>query len=565
MYDIASGTWSLTGDLAGSRYAHTATLLPNGDVLVAAGFVKGTIFPTNRATAEFYNPSSGAWTVAGNVGGGDHTATLLRNGKVLVAGGHSYSGFGLDIHTNGAALYNPATNTWTSTGSMADRRARHTATLLRNGKVLVAGGYDWNSSSYRSSAELYDPATGTWSATGNLTQARADHTATLLQSGKVLVTGGTSSSASGPYVTSAELYDPATGTWTTTGSLESGRAYHTATLLASNRVLVTGGRNGNGALATAELYDPATGNWSSTGSLRQPRANHTATLLPNNQVLIAGGGTNDSRSAELYTEPPTPPRLRNISTRLHIQTGDNAMIGGFIITGTDLATIVVRGIGPSLGMPGALADPVIEVHGPSGELLGTNDNWQDAATKQQIMDSGLAPTNELESALWGTINPGAYTVVVKGKDNATGIGLFEVYDLDQSADSALANVSTRGVTQTGDDVMIGGIIMDGGTDGALAKVVVRAIGPSLPVADALTDPTLELRDGDGTLVAFNDDWKTRPDGSSQQTEIEATTIPPTNDLESALVQTLAPNRYTAIVRGKNNATGVGLIEFFNLR
>jgi hypothetical protein len=154
---------------------------------------------------------------------------------------------------------------------------------------------------------------------------------------------------------------------------------------------------------------------------------------------------------------------------------------------------------------------------------------------------------------------------VKGKDNATGIGLFEVYDLDQSADSALANVSTRGVTQTGDDIMIGGIIVGGGTDGALAKVVVRAIGPSLPVADALANPTLELRDGDGTLVAFNDDWKTRPDGTSQQAEIEATTIPPTNDLESALVQTLPPNRYTAIVRGKNNATGVGLVEFFNLR
>jgi hypothetical protein len=329
--------------------------------------------------------------------------------------------------------------------------------------------------------------------------------------------------------------------------------------------LVTGGRDANGVLATAELYDPTTGNWTSTGNLREARTSHTATLLPNNQVLIAGGGVSDTRTAELYTEPPTLPRLRNISTRLHIQTGDNAMIGGFIITGTELATIVIRGIGPSLGMPGALADPVIEVHGPSGELLGTNDNWKDAVTRQQIEDSGLAPTNDLESALWGTINPGAYTVVVRGTDNSSGIGLFEVYDLDQSADSTLANVSTRGVTQTGDDVMIGGITVGEGTDGANAKVVVRAIGPSLPVAGALADPTLELHDGDGTLVAFNDDWKTRPDGSSQQAEIEATTIPPTNDLESALVQMLPPDRYTAIVRGKNDASGVGLVEFFNLR
>jgi hypothetical protein len=250
---------------------------------------------------------------------------------------------------------------------------------------------------------------------------------------------------------------------------------------------------------------------------------------------------------------------------LRIQTGDNAMIGGFIITGTQTKTVLVRGLGPSVGMPGALADPIIEVHGSSGELLATNDNWRDATTKQEIMDSGLAPTDDLESALWGVINPGAYTVVVRGKDNATGIGLFEVYDLDQSADSRLANVSTRGVTQTGDDVMIGGITLGGGTAGAAAKVLVRAMGPSLPLAGPLPDPTLELRDGSGTLVAFNDNWKTRPDGSSQQAEIEATKIQPANDLESALVQSLAPGQYTAIVRGQNNTTGVGLVEFFDLR
>jgi hypothetical protein len=260
-----------------------------------------------------------------------------------------------------------------------------------------------------------------------------------------------------------------------------------------------------------------------------------------------------------------PAHLLNISTRLRIQTGDNAMIGGFIITGVEPKTVLVRGIGPSLGMAGALADPVIEVHGPSGEPLATNDNWNDAATKQQMIESGLAPTHELESALWGVINPGAYTVVVRGKDDAAGIGLFEVYDLDQTADAALVNVSTRGLTQTADDVMIGGIIVGGGTNGATATVVVRAIGPSIPMAGTLPDPTLELRDASGTLVAFNDNWKTRTDGTSQQAQIEATTIPPTNDLESAIVQTLPPDHYTAIVRGKDNTTGVGLIEVYNLR
>jgi hypothetical protein len=287
-------------------------------------------------------------------------------------------------------------------------------------------------------------------------------------------------------------------------------------------------------------------------------------LLADKRVLVAGGG-GASQSAELYTEPATPPSLLNISTRLHIQTGDNAMIGGFIITGTQTKTVIVRGIGPSLGIPGALQDPVIEIHGAAGELLGTNDNWQEALTKQEIMDSGVAPTNDAESALWGVINPGAYTVVVRGKGDTTGIGSFEVYDLDQTQDAVLANVSTRGVTQTGDDVMIGGIIVGGGTQGASANVIVRAIGPSMSVSGALADPTLELRDASGTLVAFNDNWKTRPDGTSQQAEIEATTIPPSNELESALVEILEPGQYTAVVRGQGATTGVGLVEVFNLR
>ena len=567
LYDPASGTWGLTGSLtAPVWYGHSLTLLANGDAFLVGGFLRGTIIPKPAGSPQVYNTSSGTWSRANDSGagpGGEHTATLLPDGKVLIAGGHAYSPYGLDPHTNTAILYDPATGTWSETGSMANRRARHTATLLPNGKVLVAGGYD-GSDSVLGSAELYDAATGTWSATGNLVHARSDHTATLLQSGKVLVTGGLNQRASAQGIETAELYDPSTGTWTQTGTMAGGRTYHTATLLASNRVLVTGGRNGNGpATATAELYDPSTGSWSSTGNLRKIRSSHTATLLPNNQVLLAGGA-DDARSAELYTEPPTPPRLLNISTRLQIQTGDNAMIGGFIITGTELKTIIVRGIGPSLGIPGALADPVIEVHGSSGELLATNDNWRDATTRQEIIDSGFAPTHESESALWGIINPGSYTVVVRGKNGATGIGSFEVYDLDQSADSKLANVSTRGFTGTGDDVMIGGIIVGGGTEGAAATVIVRAIGPSLPMTSALGNPTLELRNRSGTLVAFNDDWKTRADGTSQQAEIEATAFAPSNDLESAVVQMLTPDAYTAIVRGKENTAGVGLVEVFNL-
>jgi len=254
-----------------------------------------------------------------------------------------------------------------------------------------------------------------------------------------------------------------------------------------------------------------------------------------------------------------PSTLGNISTRLRVQTGDNAMIGGFIITGTQPKTVIVRGMGPSLPVLGALADPVIEVHGASGELLAMNDNWMDDPNRQHVIDSGLAPTNDLESALWGIINPGPYTVVVRGKNDTAGVGLFEVYDLDQTVDSKLGNISTRGFVETDNNVMIGGTIIVGNEP---ARVLLRAIGPSLTsfgVPNVLQDPTLELRDANGDLVASNDNWR-----SDQEAEIIATGIPPSNDLESAIVGNLLPGNYTAIVRGINNGTGNAVVEAYEL-
>jgi hypothetical protein len=267
---------------------------------------------------------------------------------------------------------------------------------------------------------------------------------------------------------------------------------------------------------------------------------------------------------------PTPSKLLNISTRMRVQTGENVLIGGFIITGSDLKRVIIRGIGPSLagaGVPGALSDPTLELHQGS-TTLATNDNWKtrpDGTSQQaEIEATGIPPTNDLESALVATVAPGAYTAILAGKNGTTGIGLVEVYDLAQGANSKLANISTRGFVDSGDNVMIGGFIA-GPTSAGNASVLVRAIGPSLPVNGALQDPTLELHDGNGATLATNDNWKTRPDGTSQQAEIEATMIPPTNDLESALVRTLPPGNYTAIVRGKNNTTGIGLMEVYNLQ
>jgi hypothetical protein len=251
--------------------------------------------------------------------------------------------------------------------------------------------------------------------------------------------------------------------------------------------------------------------------------------------------------------------LGNISTRLQVQTGDNVLIGGFIITGTQPKRVIVRAIGPSLAsfFPGVLADPTLELRDGSGNLIASNDNWR-STQESEIMATGIAPTNDLESAIVATLpaNSSAYTAIVRGVNNGTGIGVVEAYDLDQTVDSKLANISTRGFVQTGDDVLIGGLIVLGQNQ---LRVILRAIGPSLPVPGALADPTLELHDANGTLLAFNDNWR-----SDQQSEIMATGIPPTNDLESAIVRDLTPGNYTAIVRGVNATTGVAVVEAYAL-
>jgi hypothetical protein len=257
---------------------------------------------------------------------------------------------------------------------------------------------------------------------------------------------------------------------------------------------------------------------------------------------------------------PPPVRLANIATRAFVQTGDNVMIGGLIVSGSGPKKVILRAIGPSLskfGISNPLQDPVLELHDSISGSVVSNDNWIDASNKQAIIDSGLAPGNNLESAILITLNPGIYTAVIHGANNGTGAAVVEAYDLDQTVSSRFGNISTRAFVQTGNNVLIGGLIVSGSSS---ETVVVRAIGPSLTqfgVANALADPFLELHDGNGALLLSNDNWVDAPNKQS----IVDSGLQPGNHLESAILTTLNPGSYTAIV---SHGTGVALVEVYGL-
>jgi hypothetical protein len=310
---------------------------------------------------------------------------------------------------------------------------------------------------------------------------------------------------------------------------------------------------------------------SSTSSLR---FKGTAGALSTNNAddyLIPGVAAiftnNAGDSTSLISGPPPPSTLGNISTRLRVQTGDNALIGGMIATGTAGKRVIVRAIGPALsdlGVPGALMNPTLELFQES-TLLFSNDDWNLSSQEGEIVASGFAPTDPAESAIIWTLTPGQnYTAVVRGVNGTTGVGIVEAYDLDHAAASKLGNISTRGFVEVGDNAMIAGLIVRP-ANGTNARILVRALGPTLSelgVPGALPDPALDLVNSSGTVVRSNNNWMDDP---QQQTEIEAAGLAPGHDEEAAVVETVAPGSYTAIVRGSGSTpTGVGLVEVYHL-
>ena len=420
----ANGSFTFTTAIAsGGAYNVTVFSQPSNPAQtcgVTAGG-SGTVASANvtSVVVTCIGSGSGGFVLTGSMTSARqwHTATLLNNGKVLVAGGLKTGGF-----LASAELYDPAAGTFTATGSMTIGRYNHTATLLNNGKVLIAGGESATATGLGTSAELYDPAAGTFTATGSMTMWRISHTATLLNDGKVLFAGGETAAGLGA---SAELYDPAAGTFTATGSMTIARFLHTATLLNNGKVLIAGGETATGFLASAELYDPTTGTFTATGSMTSVRISHTATLLNDGNVLVAGGETLPPAylaSAELYdpatgtfTATGSMTIVRDTDTATLLNDGNVLVAGGYKPDGSDSVASAELYL-PSTLTPTGLVSITVT---PATPTLSVGSTQQFIATGT-FSDSS---TQNLQSVAWSSSNQAAGTITNDASDHGVALAL----------------------------------------------------------------------------------------------------------------------------------------------
>ncbi len=580
-YNPSTDSWAATtiANAPTARYAHTA-VWTGSEMIVWGG--------NGDNTGGRYNPATNSWTATSianaPTGRWNHTA-VWTGSEMIVWGGFDLVGFLL----NSGGKYDPNTNSWTSTSTSnaPDPRTGHTAAWTGS-EMIVWGGYDYINSIYFNTGGRYNPTTNTWVSTSTTSApaGRYGHTAIWTGSQMIVWGGGFYDTAGNHYFNSGGRYNPNTNSWTatSTGNVPQARAFHTAVWTGSE-MIVWGGLDENDLpFNTGGKYNPTTSSWTTTSITNVPaaRAFHTAVRI--GSEMIVWGGTDASNyfnTGGRYCAPFLGSQLGNISTRAFVQTGDNVMIGGFIVQGNQTKSVIIRAVGPELGgppynIPNPLYNPTLELHDGTGALIASNDNWRTTIiggiiTRNQVADiinSGYAPTDGRESAIIAELAPGNYTAIVSGVDNMTGVALVEVYDLSSDASSILANISTRSFVQTGDNVMIGGFIVEGSQP---KSVIIRAIGPELTqygVPDVLADPTLELHDATGALIASNDNWQHTIIGgiitSDQVQAIMDSGHAPTDPTESAIIATLPAGNYTAIVRGVSNTTGVALAEVYDL-
>ncbi len=475
--------------------------------------------------------NTGASQITGNVGVSPGSAiTGFPPGVIFDGSFHAADATALQAHADLAAAY-------TVLSGLVFPSANNLTGQDLGGLTLTPGVYHFDTSATLNGVLTLD--------------AQNDPTALfVIQIGTTLITTGSASVVLINQADARNIYFQA-GTAVTLGSGSS----FTGNLLAGTSITAGGGTTLTGrllALTGAVTLD--------TNVVINPGLSPPPTPTPTPTATPTPTGTPGPSVPPTPTPPPGPAQLLNISTRLNVQTGENVSIAGFIITGNATKQVIVRGRGPSLsGLIPILNDPMLELHAADGSLITSNNNWKDTQ-QTAIENSGFAPTNDMESAIIANLAPASYTVVLSGRNATSGIGLVELYDLEAASDSKLANISTRGFVQSGDDVMIGGFIFGNGSDSE--RVIIRAIGPSLPgIVNVLADPTLSLHDANGTLLMSDDNWQDNP---SQAALILASGLPPQNDLESAIVTTLPPGAYTAIVSGKDGGTGVALAEVFHL-
>jgi N-acetylneuraminic acid mutarotase len=540
-----------------------ATGVLDGKVYVLGGYDESR---NSTATVQVYNPATNTWTSA-------HPLPFpVNHNAAAVAGGKLYS-FGAGAGQT--FVYNPSNDSWAARASSHYVHSRTAAVGVIDNKIYVAGGGETPS---QRELEVHDPVANTWTVKAPMRVPR-NHCGGGVINGNFYVVGGRAGLGS---TNALEVYNPQTNTWSSRTPMPTARSGIAAAVV-NDELWVFGGEDADTLHAEVEVYNPVSDSWRRLPSMPLPRHGIWASVI-GNKIYIPGGGAAAGFAAtktnQIFTvSNSTQVSLGNISTRSFVQTGEHVMIGGFIVQGTGTKRVIIRAIGPELtqyGITDALANPTLELHNRTGALIASNDNWQTTIlggiiTSNQVSDiqnSGHVPTAASESAIIADLRPGNYTAIVRGVNNTVGVALVEVYDLSPAPSSSLGNISTRSFVQTRQNVMIGGFIVQGS---GMKRVILRAIGPDLMrygILNPLANPRLELHNGAGALIASNDNWQTTILGGiitgNQVSEIQNSGHAPTAASESAVIASLQPGNYTAIVRGVNDSTGVALVEVYDL-